>query len=433
MNKLYCAGIDHHRTNVELRERFSISEKRLPEALDAMRQIEGVRECFLLSTCNRVELYARGDELLAKSLPKFLSSFHGIEESELNCHRYILQGEEAARHLFKVSSGLESMVIGEYEIYGQLKRAFKAAIDAGTVDSVLFQLIERALRIGKRVRTETKISKGAVSVSSVAVELAEKIFGHLHGEQVLVIGTGEMSELTLQHLVKAGAGKIIVTSRSFEKALGLAQKFGAEPIAFDEWLRALRASDIVISSTAAPHAIIKAEDVKSVMQERRRKPLFFIDIAVPRDVESAVQHIDDVYLYNIDDLQSVIHTNVRERKREVEKCEKLIDHELEEFQGWIEQLDLKPTLSWFQNYFDEVVREEIEKSRSKFSGKEEELESLLTRVRKKLFHRPLKNLKRASHDGSLHRYLQMVRELFSDHSQKSEKSSGSEKKENSRV
>lgn len=431
MNNFYCAGIDHHRTDVELRERFSISEKRLPEALDTMRQIEGARECFVLSTCNRVELYARGDETLARTLPRFLSSFHGIDESELNCHRYLFQGEDVARHLFKVASGLESMVVGEYEIYGQLKRAFKAAIDAGTVDSVLFQLIERALRVGKRARTETNISKGAVSVSSVAVELAEKIFGHLHGEQVLVIGTGEMSELTLQHLVKAGAGKIIVTSRSFEKALGIAQKFGAEPIAFDEWLRALRTSDIVISSTAAPHAIIKADDVKSVMQERRRKPLFFIDIAVPRDVESAVQHIDDVYLYNIDDLQSVIHTNVRERKREIEKCEKIIDHEIEEFHGWIEQLDLKPTLAWFQNYFDEVVRDEIEKSRTKFSGKEDELENLLTRVRKKLFHRPLKNLKRASHDGSLHRYLQIVRELFSDHVYKSDKTSEFEKKENS--
>jgi len=432
MNKFFCAGIDHHRSPVELRERFSFSEKKIPEALSAMRQLEGVRECFLLSTCNRVELYARGDESLAKSLPQFLTSFHGIEENELNCHRYVFQDEEVIRHLFKVSSGLESMVVGEYEIYGQLKRAFRAAIDAGTVDSVLFQLVERALKIGKRVRTETNISKGAVSVSSVAVELAEKIFGHLSGEQVLVIGTGEMSELTIQHLVKAGAGKIIVTSRSFEKALSLAQKFGAEPIAFDEWLRALRTSDIVITSTAAPHAIIKADDVKPVMQERRRKPLFFIDIAVPRDVESAVQHIDDVYLYNIDDLQSVIQTNVRERKREIEKCEKLIEHEISEFQSWIEQLDLKPTLTWFQNYFDEVVRDEIEKSRSKFSGKEDELESLMTRVRKKLFHRPLKNLKRASHDGTLHRYLQIVRELFSDHSQKPEVPSKS-KKEDLRV
>lgn len=429
MNKFYCVGIDHHRSPVELRERFSISEKKIPEALLAMRQLEGVRECFLMSTCNRVELYARGDESLAKSLPKFLASFHGIEENELNCHRYMLHGEEVARHLFKVSSGLESMVVGEYEIYGQLKRAFRTAIDAGTVDSILFQLVERALKIGKRVRAETNISKGAVSVSSVAVELAEKIFGHLHGEQVLVIGTGEMSELTLQHLVKAGAGKIIVTSRSFERALGLAQKFGAEPVAFDEWLRALRASDIVITSTAAPHAIIKAADVKSVMQERRRKPLFFIDIAVPRDVESAVQHIDDVYLYNIDDLQSVIQANVRERKREIEKCEKLIEHEISEFQSWIEQLDLKPTLGWFQNYFDEVVRDEIEKSRSKFSGKEDELESLMTRVRKKLFHRPLKNLKRASHDGTLHRYLQIVRELFSDHSQRPEVPSESKKED----
>lgn len=397
-----------------MRERLAFSEKIIPGALTAMRQIEGLRECFLISTCNRVELYGRGDETIGRALYAFLASYHGVPETELCSYRYLLRGDQVIAHLFRLSCGLESMVIGESEIYGQLKRAFHTAVEAKSLDSILYQLVERALRVGKKARTETAISRGAVSVSSVAVELAEKIFGKLSGEQVLVLGTGEMSERTIENLVKAGAGKIVVSSRSFERALGLAQKFGAEPIQFDEWLRALRTSDIVISSTSAPHTVVRYEDVKTAMQERRHKPLFFIDIAVPRDVDASVQTLDDVYLYNIDDLQSVVRANVLERKREIEKCERLVEREITDFLGWLEQLDIKPTLEWFQDYYDSIVEEEIRKAPHPFQGKEEDLRGMLTRIRKKLFHRPLKNLKHASKEGTLHRYLQMVHELFSD-------------------
>ncbi|MBI4388298.1 MAG: glutamyl-tRNA reductase [Candidatus Omnitrophica bacterium] len=414
IKEFICVGLSYKTCPVEIREQVAFSQSKLPQALEEMRQLEGIRECFILSTCNRVELYGRGEDGIENSIGKFLAGFHGLEEKEIGCHRYVLRGPEVFRHLFRVASGLESMVVGENEIYGQLKQAFRIAWEKGTVDSILYQLVERALRVGKHTRTETKIGQGAVSVSSVAVELAEKIFGKLSGEQVLVLGTGGMSEKTLEHLVKEGAGKIVVTSRNYERTLELSQKFGAEPIHFDNWLRALKTSDIVISSTSAPHPIIRSEDVKMVMQERKHQPLFLIDIAVPRDIETSVQSIDDVYLYDIDDLQSVIQSNVRERKKEIEKCNRLIEHEIAQFTAWLEQLELKPVLQWLVRHFDEAIEDEIKKSHSHFQGRENQLRDLIVRVRKKFFHKPLQNLKHASLEGSLPRYLQLIRELFSE-------------------
>ncbi len=414
MNQFFCIGVSYKTCPVEIREKIAFSEQNLAEALREMRALEGMRECFILSTCNRVELYGRGDEFAAERAIQFLASFHEVEERELKCHLYQHFGNQVMSHLFRVASGLESMVVGENEIYGQLKEAFRSASEAGTVDSILYQLIERALRVGKKTRTETKISRGAVSVASVAVELAEKIFGRLSGEKVLVLGTGEMSERTIEHLVKEGAGKIVVASRNFERALELANKFGAEPIRFDEWLRALRTSDIVISSTSAPHPIVRFEEVKMIMQERRNQPLFLIDIAVPRDIEAEVQTLEDVYLYDIDDLESVIQSNVRERKRETRKCDILIEREITQFQSWLEQLEMKPTLRWLQQQFDEFLESELQKSKYHLTGKENEVRDIFIRVRKKMFHKPLEKLKSASREGLLPRYLQLIRELFSE-------------------
>lgn len=414
MNQFYCVGVSHKTCPIEIREKIAFPEKNLPEALAGLRTLEGVRECFILSTCNRVEIYARGEDSLSGLLNHFLSSFHGLKSSELNAYVYCLEGGNVFHHLFRVAAGLESMVVGETEIHGQLKEAFQLAQKAGTLDSMLYQLAERALRVGKKARTETKISRGAISVASVAVELAEKIFGRLSGEKVLVLGTGEMSEKTIENLVRAGAGKIVVASRNFERALELSQKFGAEPILFSDWLRALRTSDIVISSTAAPHPVVRYDDVKMVIHERRHKPLFFIDIAVPRDIESTVQTLDDVYLYDIDDLESVIQANIRERKKEIDACERLIEREMEQFSGWLEELGLKPVLERLIRHFDEAAEEEMRKLKAVFPGREQELRDLWTRVRKKAFHKPLQKLRLVSKEGSLPRYLQILRELFSE-------------------
>lgn len=414
MGSFFCVGINHKTCPVEIREKVAFSKGLLPHALRALRSIEGIRECLILSTCNRVELYGRGEDASWEALREFLASFHDLRGDVVMSHQYGLREEEVFKHLFRVACGIDSLVVGETEIYSQLKQAFQIALETGSVDSVLYQLIERALRIGKKARAETDISRGAVSVSSVAVELAEKIFGKLRGEQVMVLGTGEMSEKTIAHLVESGAGKIVVVSRNDDRAIELSQKFGAEAIRFDEWLRALRTSDIVISSTASSNPIVRFDDVKTVMQTRRHRPLFLIDIAVPRDIESVVQSIDDVYLYNIDDLQSVVESNIRKRKKEILKCEKMIEEEIGKFKGWLEQLEMKPTLEWLTRHFDQAFEDEIRKAPIELRANEKQIRDLFTRVRKKIFHKPLENLKHVSREGTLSRYLQLLRKLFSD-------------------
>ncbi len=409
---LVCIGLTHKKCPVEIREKIAFSQSSLSEALVQMKEIEGLREWFILSTCNRVELYGRGFSGIEESMIHFLSEFHGLEgcsyRSYLDCYR----GREVANHLFRVASGLESLVVGENEIYGQIKQAFKLANEHRVLDSILYQLVERALRVGKKTRTATKISEGAVSVSSIAVELAEKIFGKLTGERVLILGTGKMSELTMKHLAKSGAGEITVASRTYERALELSQKYGAHPIGFDQWLRVLRTSDIVISSTSAPHPIVKLNDVQSVMNERRHKPLFFIDIAVPRDVDPLVGEIDDVYLYDIDDLKSVSDANLKSRKKEIAKCETIIEHELESFDQWYEFLEAGPVIQKLTAYFDEVVEKEVSKLSPKFKGKEKELSVLIQRIKAGLLHMPKERLKESAKSGSIERYLETLHSLF---------------------
>jgi len=409
---LVCVGLTHKKCPVEIREKIAFSQTSLSEALAQMKEIEGLREWFILSTCNRVELYGRGFSGIEERLIHFLSDFHGLEGCSYRAYLDYYRGREVANHLFRVASGLDSLVVGENEIYGQIKQAFKLANEHKALDSILYQLAERSLRVGKKARTETKISKGAVSVSSIAVELAEKIFGRLTGERVLILGTGKMSELTMKHLAKSGAGEITVASRTYERALELSQKYGARPIGFDQWLRVLRTSDIVISSTAAPHPIVKFDDVQSVMNERRHKPLFFIDIAVPRDVDPLVGQIDDVYLYDIDDLKSVSDANLRSRKKEITKCEAIIERELESFDQWYEFLEAGPVIQKLTAYFDEVVEQEVIKASPKFKGKEKELATLIQRIKAGLLHIPKEKLKESAKSGSIERYLETLHSLF---------------------
>lgn len=409
---LVCVGLNHKTCPVAIREKIAFSSYELSAAFSKMKETVEMRESFLLSTCNRVELYGRGPEGVEASLIRFLSDYHGIEPEEIHAFLYRFSNRDAARHLFRVASGLDSLVVGENEIYGQVKNAFRIANEIGTVDSILYQLIERSLRVGKRVRSETKINEGAVSVSSIAVELAEKIFGRLTHERILILGTGKMSALTVKNLVKSGVKDITVTSRTFERALELAQKFGAKPIGFDEWRKALRTSDIVISSTAAPHPIVKYEDVAAMMKERKGKPLFFIDIAVPRDVDSRAGTIDDVYLYDIDDLKSVADANLRLRKKEISKCEAIIERELESFDQWHQFLEAGPVVERLNAYFDDVIEAEIAQAAKKFRGREEELHTLVQRIKAKLLHQPIEKLKDSARDGSLERYMETLYSLF---------------------
>ncbi|MBI4970609.1 MAG: glutamyl-tRNA reductase [Candidatus Omnitrophica bacterium] len=405
-------GLNHKICPIAVRERLAFSKTAIQEALARMKQNIHASEWFLLSTCNRVEAYfiSHGTGHVREEFEKFLSDFHNIEIKEFRNCLYQYEDEEAVRHLFKVICGLDSLVLGENEIHGQIKESFTWASEAGTLGPVLGRLFERAFQVSKKARTETKINEGAVSIPSVAVELAEKIFGRLHGEKVLVLGTGEMSELTLKHLVASGAGAILVANRTYEKAVTLAARFNAEAVHFDDWLTRLKSVDIVITSTAAPHAIVTHEDVVGVMRSRRQKPLFLIDIAVPRDVESEVAKIDDVYLYNIDDLRVVAESNLKERKKEIESCEHMILEKSEEFFKWLNGLESSEVINRFREYLDFCLEQELN---GRFHAlPEEERKQLADRLRGKIMHAPLEKLKEAAKNGGSHRYLEAIEALF---------------------
>jgi glutamyl-tRNA reductase len=286
-------------------------------------------EGVVVSTCNRTEFYiaAKDAESGLQALEKALADRHALEPDATE-HFYRYARSEAASHLCRVVSGLDSMVLGETEIFGQVKQAYQAALHANTTGGVLNRLFQRAFGVGKKVRTETRIQEGATSIGNVAVELAEKIFGHLKDSEVMILGAGEMSRLTAQALVSRGARSIFVTNRSYERAVELANDMGGSAVRFDEWEKVLERVDVVISSTGAPHALIHREDVEKVRRARKFRPLFFIDIAVPRDIDPAVGEIEEVYLYDIDTLEELAEEARVRRQRQIEECDRIIADEL---------------------------------------------------------------------------------------------------------
>ena len=414
MIQFFVYGLNHKNCPVEIRETLHFRERQLPEAYEWIRREWPSVETLILSTCNRVELYfsIEKGELSSETVANFLTAFHGIERSRFENYVYRMEGKDAIEHLFRVASGLDSMVVGENEILGQLKEAFKAAQEAGTVDSFLFRWAERAIRVGKIIRSKTKINEGAVSVPAVAVELAEKIFGHLAGKKIMVLGTGEMSELTLERLRQAGAEALYVMSRSEERGRHLAGSFGARWASWEEWERYLVEIDILIASTSAPHPIVKLEAVKRAIQKRRHRPLFLIDIADPRNIEAEINSLDDVYLYNIDDLQEVAQSNLKLRRNEMREAEVYIEQAVEEFQAWAEQLQAAPTIQLLQRYFDEIIEEEMKHWTGLEERERKRLAEFARRLRSKFLHTPLETLKESSRLGTVRRTLEAVQSLF---------------------
>lgn len=407
-------GINHKNCPVEVREKLHFRERRLAEAYEWIRREWPSFETLILSTCNRVELYFAMETPppASEAIGDFLASFHGIDRSQFETFVYRLEGRPAVEHLFRVASGLDSMVVGENEILGQLREAFRAANDAGTVDSFLYRWAQRGLQVGKQVRTKTKINEGAVSIPAVAVELAEKIFGRLTGEKIMVLGTGEMAELTLQNLRQAGAEALYVMSRSEERGRSLAESFGAKWVAYEDWSNCLAEVDILIASTAAPHSVLKKEAVAQAMSRRRHRPLFLIDIAVPRNIESEVNSIDEIYLYDIDDLQEVAQANLRLRKKEIREAEALIETAVEEFQAWAEGLEAGPTIQRLQAYLDELVEEEVVRLGPLTPEEKERLLEFSRRLCAKFLHAPLETLKESSRLGTIRRTLEAIHALF---------------------
>lgn len=414
MIKFLLYGLNYRNCPVEIRETLHFRERRLPEAFSWIRREWPSVETLILSTCNRVELYFSTEEanLSSETIADFLSAFHGIDRSQFEHLAYRLEDRQAIEHLFRVAASLDSMVVGENEILGQLREAFRAAQEAGTVDSFLYRWAQRALQVGKLIRTKTKINEGAVSVPSVAVELAEKIFGRLSGEKVMVLGTGEMSELTLQSLREAGAEAIYVMSRNVERGRSLAESFGARWISNEEWENFLGEIDILIASTSAPHPIVKLEAVRRAVEKRRHRPLFLIDIAVPRNIESEINSLDDVYLYNIDDLQEVAQSNLRLRRKEIREAEAHIEKAVEEFQAWVEQLEAGPTIQLLQSYFDQLLAEEIKRLGTQSEEEKKRFMEFGARLRAKFLHPPLETLKESSRLGTVRRTLEAIHTLF---------------------
>lgn len=330
--RIVCLGINYRTTPVELRERLAFPEATLPDANRQVQSLPAFSESVIVSTCNRVEIYAAHEnERAHQQLIDYLVQHFQLAPDQaeaLVCYK--LDDDEAARHLFRVVSGLDSMVLGETEIFGQVKQAYKTALESGTTSRLLNKLVQRAFSVGKLVREKTAIQRGSTSVGSVAVDLAGKIFD-LKTCRVMLIGAGEMARTCAQSLLSRGAQSIIVSNRSHDRALELAAEFKGTAMKFDEWEHALHEVDIVISSTSAPHFVVKPELVQKVMRQRRGHPLFLIDIAVPRDIDPAVNDLEDVYVYDIDALSAIAEDGRRERERQLALCEQLIEEQLVKF------------------------------------------------------------------------------------------------------
>jgi glutamyl-tRNA reductase len=418
MEELILIGLNHRTAPLEIREKISFPEGDLILYLKKLSNLPGLTEGLILSTCNRVELYgtATDFEEAVKELKGFLAQQHNLPLLEIEDTLYILKGEEVVRHIFRVASSLDSMVVGEPQILGQLKRAYSLAHTTRTTGILLNKLFHKAFSVAKRVRTETSIGNRAVSVSFVAVELAKKIFGHLEGREVLIIGAGEMCELAAQHLSRGGVKRVIVSNRTWERAMELAERFHGEAIPFAEFPNSLLRVDIVISSTGSPDYIVHKEAISRIIKERKHKPLLFIDIAVPRDIDPQVNSIDNIYLYDIDDLQEVAEANVKNRQQEARKAEEIVSTEVENFCRWHQSLDVFPTIISLRQRLDAIRVRELEKTLSSLPHLSEEeraaLETLTNSIVTKILHNPITLLKQTNKDSEGVVYVDIVKKLF---------------------
>ncbi len=339
----FVFGTNHKNCPIELREKLHFDEARIRSVLPVIRDFVNVSGLVILSTCNRVEFYGLSDGAISAEgfFGDFIKKIHKVTYPEFSDFLYQYQGTEAVRHLFRVAAGLDSLVLGENEIVGQLREAFKTAQESGSLGPHLHRLMEKSLKVAKDVRTCTAINRGAMSIPSVAVELARKIFGRLDGRKIMVLGTGEMSTLTLKTLKSSGARALYVASRSEERGKGVAAEFGGEWIPSHAWEEKLLSVDILIASTTVPRPIVCFENVRDIMLKRQHQPLFLIDIGVPRNIESYVQSLEGVYLYNLDDLKSVAAENLKAREREIESADALVENAVKNFWKWIAAVALK--------------------------------------------------------------------------------------------
>ncbi len=417
--QIFLIGLNHRSAPLEIRERFAL-DRTAPSQLGLIQEQGPVRELLLLSTCNRVEILASG-QAEAPCLQHLLEAWarqSGRSPEELRPHIYSYTGLEAVQHLFQVASSLDSMVLGEPQILGQLKDAYRLAVESETTGTVLNRLLHKAFSVAKRIRTETSISKNAVSISYAAVELAKEIFEDLSQQQVLLIGAGEMAELALEHLLSSGVSRILISNRTFARARDLAGKFQGRAVAFEDLFQALPEADIVISSTGASETVIQARDMRPVIKKRKHKPMFFIDIAVPRDIDPDLNQLDSVYLYDIDDLKDVVEDNLAKRREESRLAMSIIDEAVDGFAKWLFALDLNPAIVDLLDSGQAVARQELDKTLKKIATpltpqEREALQTMVDSIAKKLYHPPITYCKTRSRDRQeVQHYATLLRELF---------------------
>jgi len=416
--KFSITGVNHKTAPVEVREKLNIDPGRLPGALRELKRKDGLIEGMILSTCNRVEVAvtAHEDADINGLAEEFLSAAQRLEPGALVPYLYRHEDSDAIRHLFRVASSLDSMVVGEPQILGQLKGAYAAAKAEGTLTGTLDFLITNAFRVAKRVRTETDIGQSAVSVSYAAVELARQIFGKLNDNTVMIVGAGKMSELAARHLQRAGARQVFVTNRTRDRAVEMAELFKGSVVEYDRFKAALRDVDIVITSSGAPHYLLEAADMRRVIEDRRNRPVFLIDIAVPRNVDPAVNELDNVFLYDIDDLQQVVDENMLGRTQEAESAEAIIDEEVERTLSRLKAREATPTIVGLQQTLEEIRLGELDRVQGKLADltpeQREAVEALTRGLVNKIAHGPITEIRRRSAEPDGLTSIEAIRRAF---------------------
>jgi glutamyl-tRNA reductase len=418
MKDIFLLGLNHKTAPVEIRECLAFSAPESANAMASLRQHWAIREIILFSTCNRVEiLYVAQDNDAALSAVKsFLSEYKKLPADQFENSLYLYSGAEAVGHLFRVAASLDSMMVGEPQILGQTKTAFRTATEEKSTGVILNRLLHRTFSVAKRIRTETGIGDHAVSISYAAIELSRKIFGSLNGKKVLLIGAGEMAELAVEHLIRNRAAEIWVANRTFTRAVELAERYRGKAIRFEEIADALAVVDIIISSTGAPGFVVLPSHVKAVMRDRKNRPLFFIDIAVPRDIDPAVNRITNTYVYDIDDLKDVVDENIEDREREALKAERLVEEAVLQFERWYNSLQVVPTIVALRQKMEAIADAEIDRTLQGIvhltDTDREAFSRMKTALINKMLHHPTIFLKRKDVHGDMAVYIDAVRRLF---------------------
>lgn len=413
---ILVVGLNHKTADVDIREKLAFNGQKLEEGLQSIKTLPDVKEAVILSTCNRVEIYAvvTNAETAHEAIKNFISEFHGIDRSALETSLYAYEDINAVRHVFRVASSLDSMIVGEPQILGQIKDAFDFSLQKKATGILLNKLMKKTISVAKRIRTETKIAENAVSISFAAVELAKKIFTDLSTKSFMLLGAGDMAELTARHLMSSGVGEVLVANRTYESGEKLAKEFNGRAVRFDDFIHEIVNTDIVICSTGASKYVLMKEQMHKVMKERRHKPVFIIDISVPRNIDPKINDIDNVYLYDVDDLHGIVDTNKFERQKEAEKAEGIIAEEIETFQKWLASLDSVPTVVALRDRVDAVKKEEIEKLLNKLPrlGEKERdaVEYMANAIINKLIHPPTAALKEDSEDRDV--LIATIRKLY---------------------